>query len=189
MKRRPLLAGLLLAGCAGPGLTVPEPVRLPRDSVEGAGDPTRAAVSRSAFAFGTQAGLRARPGAAARAIADMEYLASALPVDPNFQQRDPLLAGRFVQARAEWRQALGIPAEVPAQAVIDSFYAVWRATNARDATAAAAAIPPAVMPPGGQAALVRLAQLPPLPQTALAASAASRVMFEGNQPHLGQRRL
>lgn len=189
MQRRALFLALTAAGCAAEGLSIPEPARLPRDSVEGAGDPTRAAVSRAAYAFANQAVLNGRPGAAARAIADMEFLASALPSDPRFQQRDSLLPVRLAQARAEWRGALGIPARQPAQPLIDGLYAVWRATTAGDGAAAVAALPPTLIPPGGQGALARLAALPPLPQTALAANAAARVQFEGNAPIIGGRRL
>lgn len=194
MQRRALLpvltlTGLTLAGCAAEGLGMPEPARLPRDSVEGAGDPTRAAVSRAAYAFANPSTLNGRPGVAARAIADMEFLAASLPSDPRFQQRDSLLPVRLAQARTEWRGALGIPAELPAQPVIDRLYAVWRAMSAGDQAAAAAALPPTLIPPGGQAVLARLAALPPLPQTALAANAAARVQFEANTPSFGGRRL
>ena len=139
MRYSPLLAALLLAGCAG--FTPPDPVQLPRDSVEGAGDPTRAAVSRSAYAFARQEGLAGRPGEAARAIADMEFLAAALPFDPRYQQRDPLLPNRLALARAEWRGVLGIAPEQPAQPVIDGLYAVARAAARSMRRSHAAAAP------------------------------------------------
>jgi hypothetical protein len=189
MQRRALLSVLTLTGCAVEGLGTPETARLPRDSVEGAGDPTRAAVSRAAYAFANQSTLNGRPGQAARAIADMEFLAASLPSDPRFQQRDPLLPVRLAQARTEWRGALGIAAGQPAQPLIDRLYAVWRAMNAGDPATAAAVLPPTLIPPGGEAVLARLAALPPLPQTALAANAAARVQFEGNTPFFGGRRL
>ncbi|MDB5414568.1 MAG: hypothetical protein JWR10_2903 [Rubritepida sp.] len=174
MDRRAFFSLIALTGCAGEGLTVYDPVRLPPDSIEGAGDPTRSAVTRSAFAFGNQAGLAGRPGEAARAIADMEFLAAALPADPRYQQRDPLLPGRLSQARTEWRQALGIPGEQPAQPLIDSFYMAWRASRAGDMAAAAGSLPPGVW--------ARLGALPPLPQTSQAANAAARVQSDGNLP-------
>lgn len=189
MRRRALLAGLALAGCSAEGLTLPEAARLPRDSVEGAGDPTSAAVIRTAYVFANQSILNGRPGEAARSIADMEFLAASLPSDPRFQQRDPLLPVRLAQARTEWRQALGIPAGQAAQPLIDRLYAVWRAERAGDMNAAAAVLLPTLIPPGGPAVLARLAALPPLPQTAQAASAAARVLSEGNVPSIGRRRL
>lgn len=169
MIRASLLAVALLAGCAS--YVAPDPVRLPRDSVEGAGDPTRAAISRSAYAFANQAGLSGQPGQMARAIADMEFLAAALPFDPRYQQRDPLLPVQLAQARAEWRAALGIPAEQPAQPVIDSLYAFARTGEPLNAER-----------------MARLAAMPPLPQTARAAAAAARVQFEAQFP-TGRRRF
>ncbi|UPY38588.1 hypothetical protein [Sediminicoccus sp. KRV36] len=176
MIRRALLALPLLAGCAG--VAVPDPVRLPRDSVDGAGDPTRAAVSRSAYAFADQTRLRGQPGDMARAIADMEFLAAALPFDPRFQQRDPLLPWQLAQARAEWRAALGIEPAQPAQPVIDSLYAVARAS----AQGQMVALPAGLFTPDGAAGTARLGAMPPLPQTARAASAAARLQAEAQFP-------
>ncbi|MEI6159439.1 MAG: hypothetical protein WCP77_06365 [Roseococcus sp.] len=176
MIRPALLALTLLAACAG--YVPPDPVALPRDSVQGAGDPTRAAVSRSAFVFAQEDGLAGRPGEAARAIADMEFLAAALPFDPRYQQRDPLLPGQLALARAEWRAALGIPMDQPAQPVIDSLYAMARAPGK-------SILPVGLFATDGAA---RLADLPPLPQTARAAAAAARVQAEAQMP-TGRRRL
>ncbi len=163
-----LVALALLAGCAD--YVAPDPVRLPRDSVEGAGDPTRAAVSRTSYAFANQAALAGRPAEMARAIADMEFLAAALPFDPRYQQRDPLLPWQLAQGRAEWRAALGIAPNQPAQPVIDSLYAMARA--------------PGAMPgePLAPEAAQRLADMPPLPETARAAAAAARAEAEAQFP-------
>lgn len=163
-----LLAFALLAGCAD--ATLPDAVRLPRDSVEGAGDPTRAAVSRAAYAFADPARLRGQPAAMARALADMEFLAAALPFDPRYQQRDPLLPWRLAQGRAEWRAALGIPLDQPAQPLIESLTAMARTPGSA---------PPPPLPPDIAA---RLADMPPLPETARAAAAAQRAEFEAQIP-------
>lgn len=175
MSRRALLLLPLLAGCAG--AAIPDPVRLPHDSVEGAGDPTRAAVSRAAFAFNQPGHFAGRPAEAARAIADMEFLAAALPFDPRYQQRDPLLPVHLAQARAEWRSVLGIADAQPAQPVIEALYAAARSGNA--------ALPAGIFASNASATL---ASLPPLPQTGRAAAAAARVQSEGNNP-AGRRRL
>ena len=172
MRRRTVLTLIALTGCAGDGFTAPDPVRLPRDAVEGAGDPSNAAISRAAFSFSHPASLVGRPGDAARAIADMEFLAAALPFDPRFQQRDPLLPDHLAQARAEWRPVLGIAPTQPAQPVIDALYAVWRTMLAQDPASAAAALPPGLFAPD---VLSRLGALPTLPRTAFAASSAARV--------------
>lgn len=182
MERRMFLSLIALTGCAGQGLTVADPVRLPRDSIDGAGDPTSAAVARATHAFGHPDTLTGHPGNAARAIADMEYLAAWLPFDPRFNQRDSLLPVRLAQARMEWRAALEIPAEQPAQPLIEALYSVWRAG---DQQAAAAALKPELFAPG---TLARLADLPPLPKTNQAAVAASRVLAEQNIRNFPRRR-
>lgn len=168
MRRRGFLSlGLatgLLAACEA--IPPAESARLPPGSVEGAGDPTRAAVSRAAFFFG-QRPERRDPRLAARAIADMEYLTATLPTDPRYSG-DSLLPHRLRLARAEWRAALGIPAEVPAQAVIDRLWRIHE--GAADAE---------MMP--------RLAALPALPRTNEAASAAARVQSMPDRPGMRLR--
>jgi hypothetical protein len=179
VNRRLLLILPILAGCAD--FTAPDPVRLPRDSVEGAGDPTRAAVARSAYVFARPVALTGHPGEAARAIADMEFLAAALPFDPRYQQRDPLLPQQLALARAEWRAVLGIAPGQAAQPVIDGLYAVARASaEGKPLRLADGAF--------GAGSLARLEDLPPLPQTARAAAAASRVQTESQFP-TGRRRF
>lgn len=184
MRRRALLALFALPGCAVDPSAAFGPVRLPRDAVEGAGDPTRAAVNRAAFALAEPARLAGRPGEAARVIADMEYLAVWLPQAPDYQQRDSLLQGRLLLARAEWRQALGIAPAQPAQPLIDGLYAVWRASQVPGGGSPLAALPPGLLSAEGVA---RLEALPPLPESARAAAAAARVQFDGQIP--SRRRL
>jgi hypothetical protein len=173
MNRRCLLLLLPLAAC-GPGglqnvVISTEPVQLPSNSVEGAGDPTRAAVIRAAESFSNPGVLMARPGAAARAIADMEYLASWLPRDPRYSERGALLPVQLQQAKAEWRNALGIPLDRPAQPIITAYYNAWTAVQSGDRQAAIAALP------GGEATFTRLGSLPPLPRTSQAANTALQV--------------
>ena len=176
-----------MAACApGAELTpvvIPtEQVALPANSVEGAGDPTRAAVSRVAEAFANPGVLIQRPGAAARAIGDMEYLAAWLPRDPRYSERGNLLAGRLQQAKAEWRAALGLPLTQPAQPIITAMYNAWTATQQGNRQAAAAALP------GGEAMFTRLGSLPPLPRTYEAATLAAQVQGTGSDNRSTPRR-
>lgn len=178
MNRRSLLLLVPLAACAPGGfglqnVVIPtEPVQLPPNSIEGAGDPTRAAVIRASASFANPGVLMARPGAAARAIADMEYLAASLPRDPRYNERGALLPVQLQQAKAEWRNALGIPLDQPAQPIITSYYNAWTAIQAGDRQAAIAALP------GGEATFTRLGSLPPLPRTSQAANAALHVQSQ-----------
>lgn len=147
-----------LAAC-GP---IPPGASLPRDAVEGSGDPTRSTILRSAFLFNQPALMAGQPAEAARAIAGMEYLAAEIPAGPRWVEFQPQVTFELARARAEWREALGIAPEALPQPVVDSLYAVARGAGAE-------ALPPAVFPQPA-ATFARLAALPPLPRTALAAA-------------------
>ncbi|TCI00387.1 hypothetical protein EJV46_07070 [Roseococcus sp. SYP-B2431] len=178
MKRSLLLALPLLAACSGPFLTASpgEFVALPRDAVVGAGDPTRGAVLSTSAVFGDRTPAAGQPAAAARGIAQMEYLAVALPSDANFANASPTLVPQLATARREWRGALDIAPDASPQAVIDSLYMAGRALDAGQRDAAAAALPPALFRRGGAATLAQLAALPNLPNTAAAAATAQQAL-------------
>ncbi len=126
-------AALLLAaaGCAPPG---PQPqqgfVSLPPDAVQGAGDPTRTAILNAAYAFGSPASLNGRPAEAARAVAQLEFLASEIPSGARWREFDPTVGLELRGARQEARAALGIAPEAPTQAVVDALLATSRALGA-----------------------------------------------------------
>ena len=158
----------------------PQPAQLnaslPFDAIQGAGDPLRSAAANTSVVFGSPQQLAGRPADAARAVAQMEYLAVQIPNNPRFPGISPTTGSQFAAARREWRTALGIPAEQPPQAVIESLYAASRALQAGQRDAAAAALPTSVFPQGGQTALLRLASLPSLPLTNDAAVTAAQTL-------------
>jgi hypothetical protein len=161
---------LSIASCGPP----PPYAALPPDAVVGAGDPTRTAIVRSAYAFGSPGVLAGQPGAAARSIADMEFLAVELRYGPRYSPEfNPQVSLDLAAAQQEWRQALDISPTVPPQPVSDSLYAVARGGGA-------AALPPAIFPQP-QLTMARLAALPPLPRTSLAASRAQQEMIRVDQ--------
>lgn len=178
VQRRLLLSVLLLGGAAAacaPATPTPSAV-LPPDAVQGAGDPTRAAILHTADAFSSPARLAGRPEEAARAVAEVEYLAVELSTGPRWVGLSPLVSQQMQGAQAELRGVLGIPPSAPPQAVIDQLFAASRALRAGDQAGAAAALSPAVFPAGGRATLERLANLPPLPRTAAATALAQQEM-------------
>ncbi|WP_149535384.1 hypothetical protein [Siccirubricoccus phaeus] len=170
------LAALLALGACGALPPSPPSAQLPHDATVGAGDPVRAAAANASYAFTHQGELAGQPANAARALAQMEFLAADLPTNPRFTALPPELPAQLAGAREEWRQALSVPRGLPPQRVIDSLYAAARALNAGQTAAAAASLPPDVFPQGGQAALTRLAALPPLPRTSLAANGTATVL-------------
>jgi hypothetical protein len=184
---RLVLAIPLLAACTA---TVPpqEAARLPVDAVEGAGDPTRAAIFSSAYVFSTPRSIAGRPDLGARAAAQVEHLATAIPQGPRWVEFDPQVAQELVGARKEMRAALGIAPEAPPQQVVDALFAASRAWRAGDATGAEKALStPNFADPSRT--LIALASLPDLPQTKVATVQAQfaleRMDRDGSQQNGG----
>jgi hypothetical protein len=163
------------AACAPSGQRPRQgPVSLPADAVQGAGDPARAAILEAAYAFGNPARLAGRPAEAARAVADLEYLASEIPSGARWREFDPTVGSALRGAREEVRAALGVAPQAPPQAVVDAFFSASRALRANDG-AAAQRIPAPPMFPDGAQTLRRLSDLPLLPA---ANQATNRAAFE-----------
>jgi hypothetical protein len=172
MSRSFLLMLPLLAACAqGP---LPDTARLPRDAVVGAGDPMRSAVISANAIFAQRSPAAGHPADAARAIAQMEFLAVDLPQNMSLTNASSTLLPDLNIARREWRGALDIAPDAPAQPVINALYAAGRALDAGNAEAAAAALPASLFRKGGSATVAQLASLPRLPNTAAAVATAQQ---------------
>ena len=185
-RRGTLSAVLLLAGCVAPDQPPQGYARLPSDAVEGAGDPTRAAILNAAYAFGNPASLAGRPAEAARAAANYEFLATELPYGPRWRGFSGIVSTELAAGLRELRPALGIAPNAPAQAVVDGLYAASRALRAGDQPAAERVLSAPVFTAGGPATLQRLAALPPLPRVAAASALAAQEL--DRQDRLGSPR-
>lgn len=179
---RPAIAAALAvlplpAACGGQGQPY---ATLPLDAVVGAGDPTRAAIVSSAYAFNTPGSMAKRPAVAARAAAQVEYLATEIPNGPRWYEYNPSLGPELVAARGELRSVLGIAPDAPPQAVVDALYAASRALAAGEGAAAAQALPPPAFR-DGRTTLSRLASLPPLPLTGSATALTERELLRVDQ--------
>ncbi|MXP65934.1 hypothetical protein E0493_21540 [Roseomonas sp. M0104] len=161
-------------------------MRLPPDAVEGAGDPTRAAILSTAYVFGNPAALAGRPAEAARAVANYEYLTVEIPAGPRWVGFSPLVGVELRRGLPEVRNAAGIAPEAPPQAVVDALYAASRALRAGDEAAARRLLSPPLFPAGGEATLARLANLPRLRQANFASSLAANEL--NRQDREGGRR-
>ena len=180
LRRSMLLATLgstLALGACGLDLMPPPgpSADLPPDAVMGAGDPLRAAVSYTSSTFGAPRRLAGRPAEAARAVAQMEYLAIEAGSNPRLYGASVPTTSQFAAARREWRQALGIAENVPPQPVINALYAAARALDYGQGDPAAALASP-VFAPGGAPTLARLGAMPNLPLTNAAAIATSNAL-------------
>lgn len=144
---------------------------LPYDASMGAADPTRAAIFSSAYAFNNPGGL-GNPAIAARAAANVEFLAVTLPHDVRYAS-SPTVNQHMAAARLEMHGALGIAEGASPQLVVNGLYAAARALGAGDTVAAENALLPAVFTNGGET-LRRLAAMGPWPRTAEATAMAER---------------
>jgi hypothetical protein len=163
------------------------PAILPPDAVigAGAGDPIRSSVIFVASAFGWSGPLPAP--VAARAIAQMEFLASNLPQSPTLRYSPPTLGPVLDIARQEWRGVLGIAPDAPTQSVINGLYAAGNALDVGQNEVALAALSRMPFQRGGPATLEQLAALPPMPRTAAAAAMAQQTLWDPNPS--GRRRF
>ncbi|NCY24633.1 MAG: hypothetical protein EBX37_07155 [Alphaproteobacteria bacterium] len=144
---------------------------LPYDAALGAADPTRAAIFSTAYAFNNPGGL-ATPAIAARAAANVEFLAVSLPHDVRYGS-SPTVNQQMAAARREMHAALGIVEAANPQLVVNGLYAASRALAAGDNAAAESALAPAVFS-NGEETLRRLAAMGPWPRTAEATAMAER---------------
>lgn len=172
---------LLAAGCGevATELRRPPPPAPPPGLVGETADPLMATLDDAAAAFADRgAGLAGRPAEAAQAIAQLEYLALSLGTDARYPQLTQSVGRELLLARDELRNALGIMAGAPAQTVMRTMLEVATDLRAGRQGAAAAAMTPPLIRPGGAESLARLGELGPLIQasnaTAFAREAVAR---------------
>ncbi len=159
-----LLALSLMAGCATADPSAPGAY------LGGAGDPVRGAALNAPFQFGDLRNQRGQPGRAALSLAQLEYLADAVPNSGYWQNQ--VLGTTTLQlklGRDEARKALGIRPDAAPAAVMAGLRGAARALEAQDQAGARNALSTPDFTLGGAATLQRLADLPPLPQAAAAA--------------------
>lgn len=170
--------GLVLGACVAPQQTA----TLTQEQSGSLAVTGRTAVIESAFTFARRDRLAGRPAEAARAIAQVEFIAVDLATNQAWTRLSPLASVNFIGARREWRAALGIPESAAPQAVIDALVDTNMGLANNDRGRALASLPAATFPLGGAATLERLNALPALPltarATAFAQTEASRM--EGN---------
>jgi hypothetical protein len=176
LPRRRVIALPLALLSACEAVPAPPSVSLPPDAVQGAGDPTRAAIITTANVFAAPGSIAGRPALAARAAAQLEYLAVEVATGPRWVGFSPLVSLEFKKAQPELRAALGIDPAAAPQAVIDSLYAASRALAAGDRAAVERILGPPLYPAGAAATLQRLAEMPYLPHANYATASALREM-------------
>jgi hypothetical protein len=164
-------AMLAVAACtpAGPPPTLPQSLGGPEGMVTR--DPV-VQVGQAVIGF-FRAPQANQPAAAARAIAELEWLADSMPTNPRWQTASAVGLNDLAVARWEARNALGIPRTASGQAVINGLAAAATAIDANNQAALATALPRSVFPLGPQATVQRLSQPPSVPSVMQAAWALS----------------
>ena len=181
MTRLAAMALLLpLIACA-PQQGVPYAV-LPSDATTGVGDPTRAAIIGGSYTFTTPQSIAGQPAAAARAVAQLEYLATEIPTGPRWTEFSPLVAMELAGAREEMRGSLGIAPAAQPQLVVDGLYAASRALRAGDGLAAERALAAPAFA-DGRITLARLQSLSPTPRARTAMALAMQELNRLDQEH------
>lgn len=185
MRRLASVAALLLAvGCT----PLPQPssavVALPPDAIQGAGDPVRAAVNQSSFVFANPAMFRGRGADVARAVANQEFLAIAVPQDPRFVQNGGNLPILLSEGRTQARATFGIAGNAEPQMVINSLYSASRALSMGDRLAAERALSSPAFANGAET-LRTLEQSPRVPDANVATSRTAQEIFrQARESHL-----
>lgn len=156
MNRRSMLVGIVAVAACTPAEPPPMMPGPTPDSVTT--DPIRRAGQDAGSFFRRPEANK--PAAAARAIADIEFLAANVPTDPRWQSSSATAITQLVQARNEGRAALNIPASAPAQRVINGLLAAATALDANDRQGVAGALPRDIFRAGPEATVQRLSQPP-----------------------------
>jgi hypothetical protein len=161
----------LLAACAGvePAPRPPAQATLPASIAPNApGRDPIVVVGQSAGGF-FRTNPPNQPAAAARAFAELEWLATAVPNSQQWQSLGGQGLQQLALARNQARDALGIPQTAPAQAVIDGLAAASVALAANDRAALDRALPAEIFTAGPAGTVQRLS-VPPRVPNALAAA-------------------
>ena len=167
--RRPLLPCLplllALGGCA---------VDPSADYLGGFGDPVRGAALYAPRNLGNTGRWAGHPAEAAAAAEQLEFLTNEFATNPIYApQANPAVLQQLQAARAEMRGYLGISPTAPPVLVIEALRRAAAALRAGSRAQAEAALALADFTAVPQRTLPRLAAMPYLPRTAVAAGAVA----------------
>lgn len=163
---------LMLAACTP--VIVPDGATMPRNQ---GGTPIMSdegAIWLSAYALAVPSRTAGDPVTAARAAASIDYLASALYLNPRWDDVSITTKAQMVQGRAAMRQALGIAPAATTQDVVDRLIAASNAMEGRDVAQAERALTSPVFTLGPDPTLALLTNLPYVPAANIAAQKANQ---------------
>lgn len=174
-----LIGALALAGCAV--TPMPSTARLPPNAFFSNADNSLMAINTAAWAWANPARTHGNLVNATLAVLAVEYLGGELTSSPRWSWMSPRTKIMMQEARAQVRQAVGIAADAPSQAVADAL--LWFSHSPTEATAEHVITPPVfTLPP--KEVVARLNDLPYLPLVAQATAMASAQQFPGGRNFL-----
>ena len=168
---------LPLGACAGFHETPPpDTARINRGGTT-FGDYDVFATQQAAFAFAQSSRTRGNPAEAARAAANVDYMAGELSTSPRWDNVGPLTKLQMLQARQTVRQTLGVAPGTRSQAVVDDLFAASDAAAAGNPAAAQAALDPSVFTFGPARTYSLLTDMPFLADVNVATTHAAGQLF------------
>lgn len=135
---------------------------------------TRRAASSAAWALGSASNLAERPAYAAQVLMELEFLNIEIVHHPLWVEANGEAKDLFVEARPEWRGALGISPTARSQSVIDGLFQIMQAIEHGDGPAATGNLPPEVFTLPAAETWARLNAMPYLHASNVVAVAVHR---------------
>jgi hypothetical protein len=170
-----LLVCLSIAACAAIQRT--DTAQLPPFFYGALVDNDIGAINEASWALGSPSRTRGDPVEALRAAVAVEYLAGELNTAPRWRAMSPITKMQMLQAREEFRRALGVRPDTPSQVVVNAeASALWNLERGDVAGAQQALSGPIFTQPPQQTVQV-LNDLPLLPAARAATAWAAQEEF------------
>ena len=169
-----VLMCIAIAGCAAVQQT--DTAQLPPFFYGTLIDNDIGAINEASWALGSPDRTRGYPVEALRAAVAVEYLAGELNTAPRWSRMSPITKMQMLRARGEFRQALGIKPDAPAQMVVNTLIAAMVDLERANPSAAQQALAAPIFTQPPQQTMQVLSDLPSLP-----AAQAATAWAEGEE--------
>lgn len=162
MSRIVMAAVLLSAASCSAGPPPPSTAIMPSGALGTNGDIDVRALDVAAYAFGRH--IQNDPASAANAIAALDYMGGQLNTSPRWITIMPsLFRVQMLQSREMVRTYVGVSAQAPSQAVVDTMLALAQAYRAGDQAAVQRLLAAPIFTAPPQHVAAQLADLPVVP--------------------------
>ena len=174
------LLAISLAGCGPLVPFVPDYAVVPPTG-PGTINPDVTAVHQAQWAFADSGRLRGRPVEAARAVANMDYIAGKLYVSPRWAHISALTKMQLLEGRQDVRAVMGVAPGVPSQTVVNRYSAAAKALYAGDQAAAAQLLGPPMSTVSGEQVIAHLYDMPYVKMANISTMRAGNELFQNSR--------